>query len=56
MLGFLVGRYHELIIFQRLTFPLAGIQIQQAAGLVGEVGIARENPTPVVPGTDGVVM
>ena len=54
--GFLVGRDHELIIFQRFTFPFTGIQIQQAAGLVGEVGITWEDATTVVPGPNGVPM
>ena len=54
--GLLVGRDHELIIFQRLTFPLAGIQIEYAAGFVSEVGIPWKDPTTVVPGSNGVLM
>ena len=54
--GFLVGGDHELIIFQRLTFPMAGIQIEYATGFVGKVGIAREDPTAVIPGSNGVLM
>src|SRR5580704_7465470 len=42
--GLLIGRDHELIIFQRLTLPLAGIQIQYAASFVSEVGIAWKDP------------
>jgi len=54
--GFLIGRNNELIVLQRLTLPVAGIQIQQAAGFVSEVGIAREDPTTVVPRTNSILM
>ena len=54
--GFLVGGDHELIILQGLAFPLAGIQIQDAAGFFGKVGIAWEDPATVVPGANGVLM
>jgi hypothetical protein len=54
--GFLICGNNELIVFQGLTFPFAGIQIQHASGFVGKVGIPRENPTPVIPGTDGILM
>jgi len=54
--GFLVGGDHELIILQGVAFPLAGIQIQDAAGFFGKVGIAWEDPATVVPGANGVLM
>jgi hypothetical protein len=38
--SFFVRGDHELIILQRLPFPCAGIQIENAAGFVGKVGIA----------------
>lgn len=40
--GFFVRGDHELIILQGLPFPRAGIQIENAAGFVGKVGIARK--------------
>src|SRR5215469_4798499 len=54
--GFLVCRDHELIILQRVVFPRAGIQVENATGFVGKMGIAWEDPTPVVPGANSVLM
>jgi hypothetical protein len=54
--GLLVGRDHELIVFQWLTLPLTGLQIEYAAGFVGEVGIAWKDPATVVTGPNGVLM
>jgi len=54
--GFFVRGDHELIILQRLPFPCASIQIENAAGFVGKVGIAREDPTAVIPGPNGILM
>ena len=53
---FLVGGDHKLIVFQRLSSPFAGVKIQQSARFFGEVGIAREDPTAVIPRPDGVLM
>ena len=54
--GFLVGRDHELVILQRLAFPSAGIQIKNATGFFGKVGIAWEDPATVVPGPNVILM
>src|SRR2546422_8342817 len=54
--GFLVRRDHELVILQRPAFPCAGIQIENATGFVGKVGIAREDPATVVPGPNDILM
>lgn len=54
--GFFVRGDHELIILQGLPFPCAGIQIENATGFVGKVGIAREDPTAVIPGPNGILM
>jgi hypothetical protein len=54
--GLLVGAEHELVRFQSLTLPVPGVEIQNAAGLAQELGIAGEDPTVVLPRTDGVVV
>jgi len=54
--GFFICGDNELIILQRLPFPCAGIQVQNATGFVGKVGIAREDPTAVIPGPNGILM
>jgi hypothetical protein len=54
--GFLVGRDHELIVFQRLTLPLARIHIKYAASFVSEVGIVWKDPATVIPGPNGVLV
>ena len=54
--GLLVGRDDEIGLVQGSTLPSAVIEIQDAAGLAGEVGVAREDPAAVLPGADGVVM
>src|SRR5271157_3009100 len=42
--GLFIGGDHELIIFERPLLPLAGVEIQYAASLGGEVRIAGEYP------------
>src|SRR3984893_1306468 len=51
-----IGGDDELVILQRRALPLSGIQIQYAPGLGGEVWVAREYPTAMVPGPNGVFM
>jgi hypothetical protein len=51
--GLFIGGDHELSIFQRPVLPLAGVEIQHAPGLGGEVGITREDPTAVIPRSEG---
>src|SRR5438876_4346457 len=52
--GLLVRRDHELIVLEGLAVPTALIQIQNAARFRGEIGVAREDPGSMLPGTDGV--
>lgn len=54
--GLLIGRDHELIGAQRFSIPLAGVQIQDASGFDGELGVARKDPAPMLPGTDGILI
>jgi hypothetical protein len=54
--GLLIRGYDEFIILQRLIFPATGIQVQQPARLFGKLGITRENPAAVIPGTDGILV
>ncbi len=42
--GFLVGGNNKIIGRQSSTVPYSGIEIQHAAGLVGEIRIARKQP------------
>jgi hypothetical protein len=52
--GFLVRADHEFVLSERAIFPTSLIEIQDRAGFGGEVWVARENPTAMLPGTDGV--
>src|SRR6266850_1278587 len=54
--GLFIGGDDEFVIFQRPALPLPGVEIQQAAGLGGEVRVAREYPTAVVPRPNGVLI
>ena len=51
-----VSRDDEFIAFEGFSFPEARIQIQDPVSLDGEVGVAGEDPTAVVPGTNGIFM
>ena len=54
--GLFVGRNDKLIAAEGLAEPLAMVQIQDAAGLGGEIRITREDPAAMPPRTDGVFM
>ncbi len=54
--GLFICGDHEFVIFQCAALPLAGIQIQHTASLVGEIRIAWKDPTAVIPGSNGVFM
>ena len=54
--GFFVCRNHELIVFQSISFPCAGIQVEDPASFVGEMGIAWEDPATVVPGSNRILI
>ena len=49
--GFFVGGENELVFPQRTALPTAFVEIQDAGGLFGEVGVAGEDPAAV--GTRG---
>jgi hypothetical protein len=53
---FFVGRDDELIVFQRLTLPVALIEIKNASRFEGEVGVAWEQPTAMLPGADSILV
>ena len=54
--GFLIGGDDEFVFLQRLAFPDAFIEVEDASRLGSEVGIAREDPTAVIPGPNGVLV
>ena len=49
-------REHKLVARQRFALPPAGIEIENAPGLQGEVRVAREDPPAVLPGADGILV
>ena len=55
-LRLLIGADDVLARVQQPTFKAPCVEIQDAAGLGLEVGIAREDPTAVIPRTDRVLM
>jgi hypothetical protein len=52
--GLLVGGDHEFVRAQPATFPDSVVEIEDPPGLLFEIRIAREDPTPVLPRSDGV--
>lgn len=54
--GFLVGRQHKFVCFERLALPDAFIEVKNIPGSDGEVWVARKDPTTVLPGTDRVLV
>jgi hypothetical protein len=54
--GFFVGAEDEVVGREGLSFPLVRVEVEHAAGLFGEAGVAGENPGAVLPGPDGVFM
>ena len=54
--GLFIGGDDEFVVLQRAALPLAGVQIQYAPGLGGEIRIAREDPTAVIPRANSVLM
>src|SRR5664279_5028258 len=51
----LVAGDHVVVGTEWLALPGAGVQVKDAFGLYGEVGIADRDPGPVLPGLDRVV-
>src|SRR6266404_9741967 len=54
--GFLVGRDYKFIVLEWLSFPLALVEIQNAAGFGSKVRVAGKNPAPMLPGTNGILV
>lgn len=54
--GLLVRGDHKLVGFQGSIVPLAGIEVENPSGLGGEIRIAREDPTAVIPRANGVLV
>ena len=54
--GFLIGRQHQLVVFERLTVPHSFIEIQDASRFLEKVGITREDPRAVSPRADGILV
>ena len=53
---FLVGRDDKLIRPERAALVSPGIEIENAAGFHGKIGIAREDPGAMLPGPDGILV
>src|SRR4051812_11719913 len=53
--GFLVGAHDVVARVQPLALPAARVEIEDRAGLLGEVRIAREDPRAVLPGLDRIL-
>jgi hypothetical protein len=53
--GLLVAADDVVAGMQQLAFPAAGVQVEDAAGVGGEVGVAREDPGAVLPRLDRVL-
>jgi hypothetical protein len=54
--GLLIGRQHELVVFERLTVPHSFVKIQHAPRFLGEVGITREDPRTISPRANGILV
>ena len=54
--GLFIGGDYELVILQRPVLPPSGVEIQDTAGLGGEIRIAREYPATVTPRPNGILM
>lgn len=54
--GFFVGGEHKFIVLEGFAIPASLIKVEQATGLADEVGVARKDPTAVVPGANGVLV
>src|SRR5579864_4154832 len=53
--GLLIGTEDELVGPQRLALPLASVQVEHRTGPLQKMWIARKDPTPKAPGTQGIV-
>src|SRR5450755_1995911 len=53
--GLLVTADDVVAGMQRLALPTAGVQVKDAAGLLGEAGVAGEDPGAVLPRLDRIL-
>ena len=54
--GFLVAAHDVIAGLQQFAFPSAGVEVEVPAGLLGEVGVAREDPGAVLPRLDRILL
>jgi hypothetical protein len=54
--GLLIGTQNKLILFERFFVPNPMIQIENFSGFSSKIWISGENPTPMLPRLDGVLM
>ncbi len=52
--GFLVGGNDELIAPKGLVLPVASIEVPHPPGFLGEMRVAGEDPTAMLPGPNGI--
>src|SRR6516164_3914845 len=52
--GFFIRADDELRTMQRFALPNAGVEIEDAPGFAGEIGIAWKDPAAVLPRTKGI--
>ena len=52
--GFLVGGDDKFIVAQRMVFPMALVEIQNASGFEGKIRVAWKNPTAMLPRANGI--
>ncbi len=52
--GLLVGRDDEIVAPQGFALPAAGIEVENAPRLYGKVRVAWKDPTPMLPGANGI--
>ena len=53
--GLLIGTEYVITQSQSCTLPATLIEVEDAAGFAGEVGITRQDPGAVTPGAQGVL-
>jgi hypothetical protein len=53
---FLIRREHVIVRAERLVLPAPLIQLQNHAGFRHESGVAWKEPTPVIPGANGILV
>lgn len=54
--GFLIRRQNELVLLEGMSVPYPFIQIQDSTRFGGKLGVTREDPRPILPGSNGILM